>query len=203
MTPDRILVNDPALAKGLDHSRIYSAEGVAPIIVLNANKEGFGSILASSSVWDFTTDFPKEITKPLMIPGELDTLVKFVQDHNLQVGSDLSVNFKPMRLVVVEKESDFFVTPRAFSSKPKINPSTGKVLVTEAGKVIFRKIKAVDAASEIVDVTVEHSGEGMSLAEYLVGLAKGQATQNTQSQETSEAAPDELEKQSVEEPAEA
>lgn len=170
MNKHSIIVSNPAEIVGLDPSRIIDG------VIVKSLDGNHGTITVSvAGIMEPGNYVSKKNRRVGFIAGPLQDMRGLVASKRLTPGCDLSVNWRPCRLIVREQLVPFYgptaKNPTRSSQLPKsiaIEGSEERRVLTSNGQPIFRQTFLVPNESAKVDVLIAHDADlsGPTLSEY-------------------------------------
>lgn len=137
-------------------------------IVVNANDATQGSIMVENiTKANVLTGMVDDVKRVFFFRGTVVKLQAWVKETGLAVGADISAKIQPLRIVVEERQTPFYTRANGSPQEPKINPKSGKVLLSN-GLPIYRNTILTPADSVVEDILIKHTAESADgLAEFM------------------------------------
>ena len=144
------------------------------LIRINANKPDFGSLMLRQDRRIISGTFLNATSVVCFITSTVEALEELVDDNGLVPGSNYNQKVADAPIKLIIKES---VVPFYEGQTPKINPTTGEVLLLDSDP-IYRQVFPEPLNSEQQDELVKHTQVGEVQEGFVAADAHAEAVVN-------------------------
>jgi hypothetical protein len=132
------------------------------LIRVNSNKPEFGSLMLRTSVNTLNQGFLSKQDRVFFMTGTIEHLEQFVDENNLRPGTNFNVAMGQKHRIIVKER----VTPFFEGQTPKIDPSTGEILLLDGNPIYRQTFLVEDVEDAEHDTRLVHDGRGDIAEDY-------------------------------------